>query len=133
MITSACGESSAAVTAGGAAGRDSESGVRVTDACGTGTGRATDSAAAPGDGTVVVAAGLVAGLGIGMVAALLGVAGGELLIPTIVILFGMDVKVAGSLSLCVSLPTMIVGFARYRQAEARGAAEYNIGFTGRRG
>ncbi len=64
------------------------------------------------------AAGLAAGLGIGMVAALLGVAGGELLIPTIVILFGLDVKVAGSLSLCVSLPTMIVGFARYRQAEA---------------
>lgn len=63
-------------------------------------------------------AGLAAGLGIGMVAALLGVAGGELLIPTIVILFGLDVKVAGSLSLCVSLPTMIVGFARYRQSNA---------------
>lgn len=63
-------------------------------------------------------AGLVAGLGIGMVAALLGVAGGELLIPTIVILFGLDVKLAGSLSLCVSLPTMIVGFARYRQSNA---------------
>lgn len=63
-------------------------------------------------------AGLVAGLGIGMVAALLGVAGGELLIPTIVVLFGLDVKVAGSLSLCVSLPTMIVGFARYRQSNA---------------
>lgn len=63
-------------------------------------------------------AGLVAGLGIGMVAALLGVAGGELLIPTIVILFGLDVRVAGSLSLCISLPTMIVGFARYRQSNA---------------
>jgi uncharacterized membrane protein YfcA len=66
-------------------------------------------------GSALVAAGTVAGLGIGFVAALMGVAGGELLIPTIVLLFGIDVKLAGSLSLAVSLPTMIVGFARYSQ------------------
>lgn len=58
-------------------------------------------------------AGLVAGFIIGVVASLLGVAGGELLIPTLVILFGADIKLAGSLSLAVSLPTMLVGFARY--------------------
>jgi uncharacterized membrane protein YfcA len=58
-------------------------------------------------------AGVVAGFGIGIVASLLGVAGGELLIPTLVLLFGVDVKLAGSLSLAVSLPTMLVGFARY--------------------
>lgn len=63
-------------------------------------------------------AGLVAGLGIGMVAALLGVAGGELLIPTLILLYGVDIKLAGSLSLMVSLPTMIVGFARYSQSNA---------------
>jgi uncharacterized membrane protein YfcA len=63
-------------------------------------------------------AGLVAGLGIGMVAALIGVAGGELLIPTIVLLYGIDIKLAGSLSLMVSLPTMIVGFTRYSQSRA---------------
>lgn len=62
--------------------------------------------------------GLLAGLGIGMVAALLGVAGGELLIPVIVLFYGLDIKLAGSLSLMVSLPTMIVGFARYTQADA---------------
>ncbi|MEV0131733.1 sulfite exporter TauE/SafE family protein [Dactylosporangium sp. NPDC050688] len=62
---------------------------------------------------VVVAAGVVAGFGIGVVAAIMGVAGGELLIPTIVLLFGTDIKVAGSLSLAVSLPTMLVAFARY--------------------
>lgn len=62
--------------------------------------------------------GLAAGLFIGMVAALLGVAGGELLIPTLVLLYGLDVKLAGSLSLAVSLPTMIVGFARYRESAA---------------
>jgi uncharacterized membrane protein YfcA len=42
---------------------------------------------------------------IGIVAALLGVASGELLIPTLVLLFGADIKLAGSLSLAVSLPT----------------------------
>lgn len=63
-------------------------------------------------------AGLAAGLFIGMVAALLGVAGGELLIPTLVLLYGLDIKLAGSLSLMISLPTMLVGFARYRQSNA---------------
>jgi uncharacterized membrane protein YfcA len=63
-------------------------------------------------------AGLVAGFGIGMVAALLGVAGGELLIPTIVLLYGVDIRVAGSLSLAVSLPTMLVGFTRYSRSDA---------------
>ncbi|MFF7647366.1 TSUP family transporter [Streptomyces canus] len=57
--------------------------------------------------------GVVAGFGIGVVAAIMGVAGGELLIPTIVLLFGQDIKTAGSLSLLVSLPTMLVAFARY--------------------
>jgi hypothetical protein len=52
------------------------------------------------------------------VASLLGVAGGELLIPTLVLLFGADVKLAGSLSLAVSLPTMIVGFARYSRDQS---------------
>ncbi|MFN4140763.1 sulfite exporter TauE/SafE family protein [Aestuariivirga sp.] len=64
-------------------------------------------------GTSLAAAGTVAGFFIGVVASLLGVAGGELLIPTIVLLYGIDVKVAGSLSLLVSLPTMILAFARY--------------------
>lgn len=64
-------------------------------------------------GMLLVACGGVAGLAIGAVAALLGVAGGELLIPTLVILFGVDIKLAGSLSLAISLPTMLVGFARY--------------------
>lgn len=58
-------------------------------------------------------AGVFAGFVIGIVAALMGVAGGELLIPTLILLFGIDIKLAGSLSLVVSLPTMIVGFARY--------------------
>ena len=62
-------------------------------------------------------AGVAAGVLIGMVAAFMGVAGGELLIPTIVLLFGADIRLAGSLSLLVSLPTMLVGFARYSSDE----------------
>ena len=69
-------------------------------------------------GIVRMVAGVIAGFGIGVVAALLGVAGGDLLIPTIVLLFGQDIKVAGSLTLMVSLPTMIVGFLRYTGADA---------------
>ncbi|MBC3917071.1 sulfite exporter TauE/SafE family protein [Undibacterium sp. CY18W] len=76
----------------------------------------TTALIAPGMARIV--AGLIAGLGIGMVAALLGVAGGELLIPTIVLLYGLDIKLAGSLSLAVSFPTMIVGFARYSNSNA---------------
>ncbi|EKC2495324.1 sulfite exporter TauE/SafE family protein [Salmonella enterica] len=70
----------------------------------------------PGLATVI--AGVISGFFIGIVAALLGVAGGELLIPAIVILFGTDIKLAGSLSLMISLPTMIVGFSRYTNAGA---------------
>jgi uncharacterized membrane protein YfcA len=69
------------------------------------------------DGVVRWIAGLVAGLGIGAIAAFLGVAGGELLIPTITLLYGVDVRLAGSLSLAISLPTMIVGMLRYTQAD----------------
>jgi hypothetical protein len=51
--------------------------------------------------------GLASGVGIGIVAALMGIAGGELLIPTIVLLFAVDIKIAGSLALAISLPTML--------------------------
>jgi uncharacterized membrane protein YfcA len=76
-----------------------------------GHGAAATGPMLTGPGQMV--AGVTAGFIIGIVAALLGVAGGELLIPTLVLLFGADIKLAGSLSLAVSLPTMLVGFARY--------------------
>lgn len=68
--------------------------------------------------TLRIIAGLALGFLIGVVAALLGVAGGELLIPTIVLLYGVDIKLAGSLSLAISLPTMLVGFFRYAESGA---------------
>jgi uncharacterized protein len=67
----------------------------------------------PLTGAALMVAGIIAGFVIGVIASLLGVAGGEFLIPTLVLLFGADIKLAGSLSLAVSLPTMLVGFTRY--------------------
>lgn len=64
-------------------------------------------------GVVQMLVGVIAGFVIGIVASLLGVAGGELLIPAIVLIYGADIKLAGSLSLTVSLPTMLLGFLRY--------------------
>ena len=69
-------------------------------------------------GVAQVFAGSLAGFVIGLVASLLGVAGGELLIPTLVLLFGVDIKLAGSLSLAVSLPTMLIGFTRYSRDQS---------------
>jgi uncharacterized membrane protein YfcA len=70
------------------------------------------------DGTIRYMAGLIAGAIIGGVAAILGVAGGELIIPTLILLYGVDIKIAGSLSLCISLPTMTAAFIRYSRSGA---------------
>lgn len=80
-------------------------------------------------GPTLVAVGLVAGFCIGVVASLMGVAGGELLIPTLVLLFGADIKLAGSLSLAVSLPTMLVGFTRYSRDRSFAVLGQNRGFV----
>jgi uncharacterized protein len=79
-------------------------------------------------GTAQAIAGTLAGVAIGIVAALLGVAGGELLIPTLVLLFGTDIKLAGSLSLAVSLPTMMVGFTRYSRDRSFAVLRQNRAF-----
>lgn len=60
-----------------------------------------------------VSAGVLFGLIIGLVSSLLGVAGGELIIPTLVFAFGTDIKTAGTASLLISLPTVAVGLIRY--------------------
>ncbi|MEV6730724.1 sulfite exporter TauE/SafE family protein [Streptomyces sp. NPDC051364] len=80
-------------------------------------------------GPLLAVLGVVAGFGIGVVAAIMGVAGGELLIPTIVLLYGVDIKIAGSLSLLVSLPTMLVAFARYSRDGSFGVLRANLRFT----
>jgi len=82
------------------------------------------------EGPVRWTLGLLAGTGIGAVAALLGVAGGELLIPTLVLLFGLEPKLAGSLSLAVSFPTMLVAFSRYSRDRSFSVLRENWRFLG---
>ena len=66
-----------------------------------------------------VAFGLVAGALIGTASTLLGVAGGELIIPTLVFAFGADVKAAGTLSLLISIPTLVIGLWRHHANRTR--------------
>lgn len=60
-----------------------------------------------------IPAGLLLGLCIGCISTFLGVAGGELLIPTLIFVFGATIKVAGSATLFISIPTVCVGLWRY--------------------
>lgn len=53
------------------------------------------------------------GIAIGLFSSVLGVAGGELIIPTLVYAFGVDIKLAGTASLLISLPTVVVGILRF--------------------
>jgi len=63
-------------------------------------------------------AGAAIGLGIGLVSSVLGVAGGELLIPTLIFLFGVDIKTAGSASILIALAVVITALWRYRHMNA---------------
>lgn len=65
-----------------------------------------------------VAAGVLCGLLIGLISSILGVAGGELLIPALVFLFGLDIKMAGSASILVSLAVVSAGLLRYWRLDA---------------
>lgn len=58
-------------------------------------------------------AGVLLGVAIGLVSSLLGVAGGELIIPTLLFGFGLEIKLAGTASLLISLPTVVMGLVRY--------------------
>lgn len=53
------------------------------------------------------------GMVIGIISSLLSVAGGELTIPSLMILFGIDIKFAGTVSLLINLPSLIVGICKH--------------------
>src|SRR6185437_10628713 len=59
--------------------------------------------------------GVFFGLCIGLISSFLGVAGGEVIIPTLVLVFGVDIKDAGTGSLLVSTSPILVGMVRYGQ------------------
>jgi len=63
-------------------------------------------------------AGVVLGLGVGVVSSMLGVAGGELLIPALVFVFGADIRIAGTASLMISLAIVSTGLWRFHRAGA---------------
>ncbi|HEY4361195.1 MAG TPA: sulfite exporter TauE/SafE family protein [Bryobacteraceae bacterium] len=65
-----------------------------------------------------IVTGLPLGFAIGAISGLLGVAGGEIIIPTLVLGFGAPMKAAGSLGQMVSIPTVLTGFVRHFRAGA---------------
>jgi len=79
-------------------------------------------------GHVFVMACFAIGFVIGVIASLLGVAGGEFLIPALVLICGIDIKLAGSLSLAISLPTMLISFARYSRDQSFSVLRQNSKF-----
>src|SRR6516162_992250 len=68
--------------------------------------------------------GFTLGIIIGFVSSILGVAGGELLIPTMMFIFGADIKTAGTASIVVSVCVVTSGLWRYWQS---GAMETRLG------
>src|SRR5262249_39300182 len=60
-----------------------------------------------------VAVGFAFGIAIGFVSSILGVAGGELLIPTLMFVFGVGIKAAGSASILISVGVVLSGLWRY--------------------
>jgi uncharacterized membrane protein YfcA len=65
-----------------------------------------------------IVSGLALGFVIGAISGLLGVAGGEVIIPSLILGFGAPIKAAGSLSQMVSIPTVLTGFVRHYRAGA---------------
>jgi len=72
----------------------------------------------PPSSAVHLLAGIVAGIGVGLVSIILGVAGGELLIPILIFLFEADIKTAGSASILISLLIVTIGLWRYWRMKA---------------
>ena len=58
-------------------------------------------------------AAVVAGLLVGAISSLLGVAGGEFIIPILIFGFGADIRAAGTASVLISIPVVLTGVARH--------------------
>jgi len=69
--------------------------------------------ALPQDPVLRASAAVGLGLMVGAVSSLLGVAGGELIIPILIFIFGADIKSAGTASVLIATPIVLVGIARH--------------------
>ena len=58
-------------------------------------------------------AAVVAGLLVGGTSSLLGVAGGEFIIPIVIFVFGADIPTAGTVSVLISIPVVVTGVAQH--------------------
>jgi uncharacterized protein len=58
-------------------------------------------------------AALCVGLLVGAISSMLGVAGGEFIIPILIFIFGADIKTAGTASVLISIPVVITGVTRH--------------------
>jgi uncharacterized membrane protein YfcA len=67
----------------------------------------------PQDFGTRVGVAFLAGLAVGSISSLLGVAGGELIIPILMFLFGADIKTAGTASVLIGLPIVFTGIIRH--------------------
>jgi uncharacterized membrane protein YfcA len=56
---------------------------------------------------------IMAGLIVGTISSLLGVAGGEFIIPILIFIFGAEIKTAGTASVLISIPIVLTGVARH--------------------
>jgi uncharacterized membrane protein YfcA len=56
---------------------------------------------------------LLGGLFVGSISSLLGVAGGEFIIPILIVVFGLDIRTAGTISVLISLPVVLTGVGRH--------------------
>jgi uncharacterized membrane protein YfcA len=72
----------------------------------------------PASATAHLLSGIAIGVGIGLASSVLGVAGGELLIPTLIFIFGVDIRIAGSASILISLGIVFMGLWRYWRSNA---------------
>ncbi|MFC2167817.1 sulfite exporter TauE/SafE family protein [Acidobacteriota bacterium] len=64
-------------------------------------------------GALILAA--LMGFLIGGLSGFLGVAGGEFRIPTLLLIFGMGIKTAGTANLLISIPTVLFGFYKHKK------------------
>jgi uncharacterized membrane protein YfcA len=58
-------------------------------------------------------AAILAGLLVGAISSLLGVAGGEFIIPILMYIFGADIRTAGTASVLISIPVVLTGVGRH--------------------